>query len=262
MQRQFLKLEKLQARSEKRNIKSSEIAHFFDEVLHAQKSSSVSSHSLQELITEIYDQGELGSCTANAFCAAYKILCKDKTFKPSRLFFYFYERLAEDPNHNIADLTDSGADVMDGESYVQQKGICSEALWPYDVTKFDDQPPAECDVDALQHKLSTYKQITESHVKQYINSNTPVLLAISLYESFQSTNTAKTGIVTMPITKGHGVEEFIGGHEMLIVGYDDSKSTYTVLNSWGAGWGDKGYCHIPFEYIKSKLCVELTVYSL
>jgi C1A family cysteine protease len=89
MQRQFLKLEKLQARSNQREIKSSEISHFFDEVLHAQKSSSSSSHSLRELVTEVYDQGELGSCTANAFCAAYKILCKDKSFEPSRLFFYF-----------------------------------------------------------------------------------------------------------------------------------------------------------------------------
>jgi hypothetical protein len=85
------------------------------------------SFSLRDKVPEIYDQGDLGSCTANAFAASYRVLSSNE-FKPSRLWFYFYERLSEDPTHQISNLTDSGANVIDGLDYVHQYGVCSEDL--------------------------------------------------------------------------------------------------------------------------------------
>ena len=34
-----------------------------------------------------------------------------------------------------------------------------------------------------------------------------------------------------------------GRHAMLIVGY--TGNFFIVKNSWGADWGDQGYCYIP-----------------
>lgn len=216
--------------------------------------------SLRGQVPEIYDQGELGSCTANAFCAAYRLLCADKTFKPSRLWVYFYERLAEDPRHRVSDLTDSGADVIDGEKYVQQHGVCSEALWPYNISKYNHRPTKKCTQDALHHKLSSYGRITADQIKQSIASGTPVLIAIEVYSSFESAETAKNGQVAMPNTQ---TEELLGGHELCLVGYDDTTKTFEVQNSWGDSWGDKGFCHIPYDYIQNgNLCPELTVFKI
>ncbi len=35
----------------------------------------------------------------------------------------------------------------------------------------------------------------------------------------------------------------------MAVGYDDSQSWFIVRNSWGAGWGMKGYFTLPYEYL-------------
>jgi C1A family cysteine protease len=33
------------------------------------------------------------------------------------------------------------------------------------------------------------------------------------------------------------------------VGYHDAKQTFTVRNSWGADWGQKGHFTIPYAYL-------------
>lgn len=217
-------------------------------------------HSLRPHVYYIYDQGQLGSCTANAFCGAYRILSKDKSFHPSRLWFYFQERLLEDPDHKVSDLTDSGADVVDGESYVQVHGICSEHSWPYDISKYNVPPPAAAYKDAAKHKISSHSVVGAGDIKKFIAAGTPVLLAIAVYDSFESQDVASTGQVPMPDTN---TEQCLGGHETLIVGYDDATQTYEVQNSWGADWGDKGFFHLPYDYVHDpKLCMELSVFKI
>ena len=44
-------------------------------------------------------------------------------------------------------------------------------------------------------------------------------------------------------------EKLQGGHCIVIVGYDDAKSLFLCANSWGTGWGDKGFCYIPYAYL-------------
>lgn len=224
--------------------------------------------SIKNKCSFVYDQGNLGSCTANAFCAAYCILqnVKFTTVKhqPSRLFLYFYERLIEEPTHNIAKLTDSGADVINGVDYVKKNGICSEINWPYNIAKYNLMPPVKCNVDATTHKISNYHTLPLgpnllSNIKIAINNSTPVLVAMAVYESFESDATAKTGSVTMP----KPTEACLGGHEMCIVGYTDDKKLFTVLNSWGAGWGSGGFCYIPYDYFTNhNLAFEFVVFNL
>jgi C1A family cysteine protease len=41
----------------------------------------------------------------------------------------------------------------------------------------------------------------------------------------------------------------LGGHCMAIVGYNDVSKTFRCANSWGIGWGNKGYCDMPYDYL-------------
>lgn len=63
--------------------------------------------------------------------------------------------------------------------------------------------------------------------------------------SFSSEQTRKTGVMVMP-QPGDKVR---GGHAVTAVGFDDFKQVFIVRNSWGEGWGDKGYFYMPYEYI-------------
>lgn len=223
------------------------------------------SGSVKNQVQEVYDQGAEGSCTANAFCAAYRIVETDKTFNPSRAYVYYKERLVEDGN-NPSGITDSGADVEDAVNYVAQYGVCSEASFPYNTANVDVAPPASCDVEAAQHKLGSLVTITAGDlttIKHTLLSGDPVLLAIGVYQSFESAFTARTGIVKMPNPTNYEdpndpVDPFLGGHQVLIVGYYDVTQTFTVLNSWGTSWGHGGFFYLPYNYVtNNQLTYEL-----
>ena len=44
----------------------------------------------------------------------------------------------------------------------------------------------------------------------------------------------------------------LGGHAIVIVGYDEEKRLFTFRNSWGEDWGDKGYGYLPYDYVCDK----------
>ena len=187
----------------------------------------------------VYDQGNLGSCTANGIAGAIQFVKPD--IMPSRLFIYYNERVIEgDPDQ------DGGAEIHDGIKSVATKGACPESEWPYDISEFAVEPPVACFTDALKDLISDYVSLDNiNDIKQCLHSGYPVVFGMTVFESFENPEVASTGIVPMPADS----EQAIGGHCMLIVGYDDSKKSFIVRNSWGSSWGLSGYCYILYEYI-------------
>lgn len=194
----------------------------------------------------VYDQGELGSCTANAINAAFQYMQrkqKQKDFIPSRLFVYYNERVME----GTVDI-DGGAMIRDGIKSVAQVGVCPEDMWPYDITEFRTKPSRPCYTEALKNQAIIYRRVISTSLHQIqgaIASGTPVVFGFSVYESFQGQDVAKTGVVPLP-PRG---EKLLGGHAVLAVGYDDDSQRFLVRNSWGEKWGDKGYCTMPYGYL-------------
>ncbi len=44
-------------------------------------------------------------------------------------------------------------------------------------------------------------------------------------------------------------EDYLGGHAVLAMGYDDEKKLIKFRNSWGSAWGDKGYFYTPYDFV-------------
>jgi C1A family cysteine protease len=194
----------------------------------------------------VLDQGELGSCTANAIANAFRFdEMKQKVAKPlapSRLFIYYNERSMEGTVQS-----DSGAQIRDGIKSIAKLGVCPESEWPYDIAKFTRKPPAKAYKDALKHQALSYQRVVQTlgQMKGCLAAGYPFVFGFSVYESFESQAVAKNGVVPMPGPK----EKSLGGHAVLAVGYDDAKQNVTVMNSWSAKWGDKGYFYLPYAYI-------------
>lgn len=197
---------------------------------------------LRSQMPAIQDQGELGSCTANALCALFDFNEK-KPFIPSRLFVYYNERKIE---NTVSE--DSGAYISDGIKSLKTYGVCSEITWPYNISQFTIEPPKLCYTEALSHKALDCKNIrnTATDMKTCLASGFPFAVGIAVYESFESDAVARTGRVPMP-NKSH--EEFLGGHAIACVGYDDTNKYWIMRNSWGTNWGDKGYFYLPYNYL-------------
>jgi C1A family cysteine protease len=195
---------------------------------------------------EVYDQGQLGSCTANAIGAGLEFdQIKQKQaspFTPSRLFIYFNERQIE----GTVD-SDSGAQIRDGVKSVAQQGACKETTWPYDIDKFRDQPPKEGYAEAEEHQAIRYLRLTQTlnQLKGCLAEGFPFVFGFVVYEGFESPEVAKSGHASMPRAK----EQQLGGHAVLAVGYDEDNQWFIVRNSWGTKWGLDGYFTLPYPYL-------------
>ena len=202
------------------------------------------SFDLRAGFKDVYDQGNLGSCTANAIGGAIefeRLKQKLSDFVPSRLFIYYNERAIEGTVP-----IDSGAMIRDGIKSVASDGVCPEAEWPYDLAKFTRRPTAQCYKDAKLDRAVSYQRLVQdvNQMKGCLASGYPFVFGFTVYQSFESPTVAKTGHAPMP---GPG-ERAIGGHAVMAVGYDHGKQWFVCRNSWGAGWGMKGYFTLPFAY--------------
>jgi C1A family cysteine protease len=194
----------------------------------------------------VYDQGQLGSCTANAIAAAIQFdrmkesLSPD--FVPSRLFIYYNERAIEGTVS-----TDSGAQIRDGIKTVATQGACPEPDWPYVITQFATKPPKLDYSEALGDRAVSYSRLTQNLnlLKGCLASGFPFVFGFTVYESFESQAVAQSGMVPMPSPN----EKTVGGHAVMAVGYDDTAQRFIVRNSWATTWGISGYFMMPYAYV-------------
>jgi len=126
-------------------------------------------------------------------------------------------------------------------------------LWPYIPDNDEIAPPHNCHKDAEKHKITGILYVDESSpkalhsgLKEAISHHHfGVIVGIQIYDAFESNEVAKTGYIPMPKKN----EKCAGGHEVLIVGYDDEEEYYELLNSWGSDWGDQGFFYLPYDYM-------------
>jgi C1A family cysteine protease len=195
----------------------------------------------------VLDQGNLGSSTACAASNALRFcLQKEDTivFQPSRLFIYYFSRLLEG---NVSE--DSGAAIRDVLRSITAFGACNETSLPYDIDKFSDKPPTKCITSAKRHiSKFQYLRVTQDilSLKTALASGYPVLCGIQVYDSFESDHCLRSGIVPMPDVQK---EQLLGGHCVLLVGYDDTMKCFILQNSRGVSVGYGGFFKIPYQYI-------------
>jgi C1A family cysteine protease len=203
---------------------------------------------LREWAIEPMNQEQIGSCTAHGTTAVarYHIKRYQPTydFPMCRLQLYYDSRDLEG-----AIQSDSGAEIRDVVKTLATKGVGHEDLWKYDISKFTDRPPQEVYDDAVQYKALTYSRVPVSAagLKSALAQDHPVIIGISVYDSFESEAVSRTGMVPMP----KQTEGMVGGHCMAVFGWGQKPGHFTVLNSWGKDWGDNGWCYIPEAYLGS-----------
>jgi len=207
----------------------------------------------------VEDQGQLGSCTANATASSFRYDAMLDGADPgqlSRFFIYFGERKIE----GTLGQGDTGAEGHDAFT-VAKAGIPDETYWPYtwaggidagppDDSVFDPAklPAAVADAPAAYTLTKPVVAVpqTQQAIQAVLSNRQTVAMGFTVYESFESAAVASSGIVPMPAQN----EQQVGGHEVLIVGYLKAEPNYALVqNSWGAGWGLAGFFLMPWAYV-------------
>lgn len=195
----------------------------------------------------VFDQGQLGSCTANAVAAALQFdasldLVTRRARRRSRLDIYYGERDLE----GELGQGDTGAYGRDGFKFAQQTGVLLESVWKYDISTYEGPPPV-----GKRYKLTKpYAAVPQTidSIKAALSNNQTVAFGFRVYDSFESGQVASDGIVPMP----GPYESELGGHETLVVGYLAAYPNHALVrNSWSSSWGIGGYFLMPWKYITS-----------
>lgn len=223
---------------------------------------------LRPYCSPVEDQGSLGSCTANAVVGLVEYFerrAHGKHVDGSRLFLY---KVTRDLLHWKGD---TGAYLRSTIGALAMFGVPPEEYWPYSVAKFDREPTAFAYAFAQSFKAITYYRLDAAgttpsalltRIKANLAAGLPSVFGFTVYSSIQQA--ASSGHIPYPSTN----EKVIGGHAMLVVGYDDNlvikntingaitKGAVIVRNSWGPGWGDHGYGALPYDYVINGLAVD------
>lgn len=193
---------------------------------------------LRPRMRPVQDHGSLGG-SAHAIVSAYQFAYPTTT--PSALFVYYNSK---------------GANTLGNAlKCVQAKGFCAESDWPYDVANVNVQPGEHC------YTSSQLRGCKVENICQDLNSmlnalhdGIPFLANIATFPAFVNTIVAKTGKIPLPARDAKP----IGGHTILVCGYDCRIQQWICQNSWGKDWGEKGYCYLPFLYLlDSSLCSDV-----
>lgn len=212
---------------------------------------------LEPKMSPIYDQGSTSSCTGNAAAAGFDHVHYEQYGQfllPSRLAIYLEGRRYEDSIDE-----DCGAMIRDVIKGIVKVGCIPETMWPFVESNVTKEPPKELLLEAEKHQAISYYRIPDGNLEmmlQTLSAGHPIVFGMILFNSFETAEVAKTGIVNLP---GRG-DKPVGGHAVVLVGFDKSTQRFIVRNSWGTKWGQNGYFTVPFSYISnSGLCNDFWV---
>jgi C1A family cysteine protease len=197
----------------------------------------------RQFCAPVYDQGQLGSCTAFSMGKGLREYLQrkngEKQVPLSALDLYYYERVNMGQEYVNQD---SGANMIDGMTVLANRGVATDESWPYKISVFKQQPPAAADATAAANKIKSFQALGNfEDVKTAIANGQPVAFGFLVYNNFFRIGADGK----MPMPKGNAV----GGHAVLAVGYDDATQMLLVRNSWGASFGAKGYFYMPYEFV-------------
>lgn len=194
----------------------------------------------------IYDQKDIGSCVGQAVARCLEWTMQEQgqdAFTPSRLQLYYEGRRAIDTVP-----VDSGCVIRDVMKFVNRHGAGPEKLWPYYPGNYLYEPPAAVYAAGADHQVLSYRAVRPGHnLRQALSERNLVVFGISIYDSFHSAHTTRTGGVRMP----NPGARLVGGHAIVAVGY--TPNHLICANSWGPDWGDGGYFYLPWAYTAADL---------
>jgi C1A family cysteine protease len=175
-----------------------------------------------------------------------------KLIRASRLFEYYATRKIEGTTSE-----DSGASIRDAIKAGNKYGVIDESLYPYDISKFAQNPGSSIWTTAATHKVTSYHAIADGDLatmKSILATGYLIEFGFDVYDYMMSQQMATKGFLPLPGPS----ESLQGGHAVDLVGYDDnmvnpfnkaSKGAFIVRNSWGTNWGVNGYFYMSYDYV-------------
>lgn len=200
---------------------------------------------LRSLLLAVYDQGRTNSCVSQATAAAHWWAHKKNGLaaeNPSRLFIYYEARRLE-----MRQFYDGGCMIRDAIRVLVGEGVCPESEWPFSVKNVNVRPGRDCYRAAGKEQVIAYYRLGNDvqAMRQCLADGFPFVVGMSVYDSMETDAVARSGVVPLPTSE----DSLVGGHAVLVVGYNDNMKRFIVRNSWSNRWGQAGYFTLDYAYL-------------
>lgn len=235
------------------------------------------SASLEKYCPTAGDQGRYGTCVA--FATGYHLRTilyakmesepdengnvpyvnpNAKIFSPT----FIYEQIKEQGDNNCQ----QGTNPVNAFELLKNTGVATISKQPYScgsTVSYDAKLEANdfriMDYQILYYPNEEDNDLKVNSVKKAISEGYPCMLGFIVAKSFYR----PTGDVWREQSTDNGATGQHGRHAMCVVGYDDNKygGAFRVLNSWGTGWGDRGYIWIPYNEFAKYSLVAIQAYG-
>jgi C1A family cysteine protease len=213
------------------------------------------SHDLSSLLPRVGSQGQQGSCVA--WAAGYYLKSFQENLEDQNNGEFILNNAMSPAfvyNQIKIGSCDSGSQIPDALDLILNTGIVSWEEMPYNANECSILPTANQNILAMENKINSFSYLNGDvlfeQTRAFLLNNKPVVIAISIDNNF------------FGVFEGNGdsvyrnFEKVDGAHAMLVVGYDDTKNAFKVVNSWGVNWGNNGFVWIDYKAFKEVLDTE------
>ena len=193
-------------------------------------------------------QGPQGSCVAWAVAygarSYYDLASNGNRANSSAAFSpaYIYNQIRADRSN-----CSSGSNITRALDLLKNQGVARLDEFPYLDDECVKLPSAQIRVSAARNMIKDWRTIKYGQietVKGELYRGHPVIVGMAIPDSFSEVRGASIFSDSTSSTSG--------GHAMTIVGYDDKRGAFKLLNSWGKSWGDGGYGWVDYDVMSKR----------
>ena len=195
-------------------------------------------------VTPVRDQKKCGGCWAFAMTGGLESYSLRNAHRPGADL-----NLSEQVMISCSGVGSCNGGTLNAD-YLQSTGLPEESAYPYTGTD------GTCSAAASGWQNSTYTigswgsvPKSVSGLKAALAKYGPLPTAMMVYEDFMH---YKSGVYSYTSGKK------LGGHAVLLVGYDDADQAFIVKNSWNTGWGERGFFRIAYSEMTSPVSFGLS----
>ena len=209
--------------------------------------------SLLRFAPDRKNQGKQGSCVAwSSVYAARTIVEAASTGQDGNNTAYSPAFVY----NNIALENCQGSFIQKAMEFMADKGVLPFNEFPYDDQDCGRQASGALMNKAAENRMHGFTRLTETEdvnginiraVKEHLAKDAPVVIGMMVGGTFMQEMMGKD---TWAPTDDDRSQAGFGGHALCVIGYDDRRQAFQIMNSWGPEWGNNGIAWVRYADFK------------